>query len=67
MKIKQRTENEKRSKIANKDESSGNKASLKCTIFINKRQENESATTLNTKFVWMKEREKEREKDLFLT
>lgn len=52
------TENAKRSKIVNKDESQVNKALLKCTIFINKRQKNEFATNLNTKFIfeWKKER-----------
>lgn len=52
MKIHQRTENGKRSELANKDVSSGSTASLKCTIFISKRQENEFATILNRKFMF---------------
>lgn len=58
MKVNQRDENWKRTQIANKDESSGKTASLKCIMFINKRQENLFATTLNTKlYVCMSQKE----------
>lgn len=46
-------------KLPTRMKSSGNKASLKCTIFINKRQENEFATTPNTQFMFKSKKEKE--------
>lgn len=49
MEINQRDKNWKRSKIANKDESSGKIASPECTILINKDRKKAFATTLNTK------------------
>lgn len=39
-------------KLPTRMKSSGNKASLKCIIFINKKQENEFATTLKTQFLF---------------
>lgn len=60
MKMNQRDENLKRSKIANKNESSGKIASLKSTIFVNKKQQKEFATTLNTNlYVGMCKRKRE--------
>lgn len=66
MKINPRDKNCKRSRIANKDESSAKTASLKCTIFINKRQEKAFAEH-KTLCACVKEGDKERERELFPT